>query len=111
MRMVLVLAGMAILCIVVSGCAGVYRAPVMPGVGILYADVSAPLDVDNDGTITTEKKGEATAENVLGLIVTGDASIAAAAKAGKITKVSHVDYKFKNILGIYSKFTTIVYGE
>jgi len=111
MRMVFVLVGVGILCLAASGCAGCYRAPVMPGMGSFYADVHAPLDVDNDGTVIVEKHGEATAENVLGLIVTGDASIAAAAKAGKITKVSHVDYKFKNILGIYSKFTTIVYGE
>jgi len=31
--------------------------------------------------------------------------------AGGITKVHHVDCKVQNILGIYAKYTTIVYGE
>lgn len=111
MRMLIGVAIVGLACLTFSGCAGCYKAPVKPGVGLLYSDVSAPLDMDNDNTVIVEKTGEATAENVLGLIVTGDASIAAAAKEGKITKVTHVDYKYKNILGIYAKFTTIVYGE
>ena len=111
MRLLLALVAVGMVCFVFSGCAGMYSAPVQPGIGWLYSDVSAPLDVDNDGTIIVENKGEASAENILGWIVTGDASIAAAARAGKITKVRHVDYKYKNILGIYAKFTTVVYGE
>jgi hypothetical protein len=41
----------------------------------------------------------------------GDASISAAAQNGGITRIHHVDHETMNILGIYAKYTTIVYGE
>jgi hypothetical protein len=45
------------------------------------------------------------------LVATGDASIEAAAKSAGITKIHHVDYHSKNILGIIGTFTVMVYGE
>lgn len=48
---------------------------------------------------------------MLGLVATGDASIEAAAKAGGITKIHHVDFENFSILGIYATFTTVVYGD
>lgn len=57
------------------------------------------------------KTGAATATSILGIVATGDASIEAAAKNGGITRIHHVDHHSKNILGFYSEFTTIVYGE
>ena len=108
----------ALLCVValaavvaLGGCAGIVIAPVSPGMGAVFSDYKAPLDLDADPTTITDKSGEAYAENFLGLVVTGDASIAAAAKEGGITRVHHIDYQYKNILGLYGKFTTIVYGE
>ncbi len=41
----------------------------------------------------------------------GDASIDAAKRNGKITKVHHVDWQVENILGIIGKYKVIVYGE
>lgn len=41
----------------------------------------------------------------------GDASIKAAAKNGGITRVSTVDIKSFDVLGIYQKYTTIITGE
>jgi hypothetical protein len=55
--------------------------------------------------------GTSVATSILGLIATGDASIEAAAKAGGISKIHHVDYQAMSILGLYSTFTTVVYGE
>ena|SRR5260221_237895 len=86
-----------------GGCTGV-----TPMNGTLYTAMSGPIAV---GSATgSDKKGEATSTGIIG-IVTGDSSIAAAMANGGITKVHHVDCKVQNILGIYAKYTTIVYGE
>ena len=63
-----------------------------------------------DNTVKPLKKGEAKAEGIL-FIWKGDNSIAAAMKAGDITKVHHVDYIIDSVLGIIGSKTTIVYGE
>lgn len=41
----------------------------------------------------------------------GDASIRTAAKNGGITRISTVDMKHFDVLGIYGEYTTIVTGE
>jgi len=80
-----------------------------PVTGMLYSDVKGPLAVTSN--IEYIKIGEASCESILGLVARGDASISAAMKDGKITKIHHVDYHSENILGIYAKFTVTVYGE
>jgi len=45
------------------------------------------------------------------VFATGDASISAAAASGGISRIHHVDHETLNILGIYAKYTTVVYGE
>ena len=58
------------------------------------------------------KVGTSTAAYILGIIpVSNDYSIQAAAKEGGITKISTVDLKTFNYLGIWSGCTTIVTGE
>lgn len=80
-----------------------------PVLGVLYTSAKGP------GAVTSntlgQKVGTSEATSILGLIGTGDASVEAAAKAAGIKKISHVDYEASNILGIYAKHTTIVYGE
>lgn len=97
--------------LLMTGCAGLYSAPVIPGRGLLYAEVKAPMDFTVDKTQLGSKVGKAVSTNVLGWIVTGDCSIQAAAKSGGVQVIHHVDYSFKNVLGIYAEFTTIVYGD
>jgi len=111
MKALLVVLALAVACGLLTGCAGMVRAPVSPGMGLIFSDYDAPLDIDADPTVVAMKMGQASAENILGLVITGDASIQEAAKQGGISKVHHVDYHYKNILGIYAKFTTTVYGE
>jgi hypothetical protein len=41
----------------------------------------------------------------------GDASISAAMRNGGITRIHHVDHETTNLLGVYARYTTIVYGE
>ncbi len=58
------------------------------------------------------KVGTASATGYLGILFfNADASIRTAAKNGGITKVSTVDVKMTNILGIIVTYETIVTGE
>jgi hypothetical protein len=80
-----------------------------PAMGVLYTDVQAPESVTSNAA--SSKMGSATATTFFGLIATGDASVDMAAKNGGITKIHHVDYHSKNILGVYGTYTVTVYGE
>lgn len=95
----------------VMGCATAHRAPVQPPLASVYTKVNAPLDTDMDETQLPAKRGEASTHNVLGLVAWGDASIPRAAQQGGIETVHHADYEFVYVLGLYSRFTTIVRGE
>lgn len=79
------------------------------GIGALYTDAQEGFAVTSNSL--GSKVGSATVTGVLGLVATGDASIQTAAKEAGIKKVSHVDVKKWSILGIVSKYTTVVYGE
>lgn len=63
-----------------------------------------------DNTVKATKVGKASSTGII-LVGFGDSSVNAAAHDGAITKVHHVDYEYLNILGIYAKSTTVVYGE
>lgn len=56
------------------------------------------------------KKGVAEQKGII-LFTDGDASIKAAMDNGKITKIHHIDFKTTTIFFLYTKQTTIVYGE
>lgn len=88
-----------------SSCASV-KSPLM---GVLYTDVKAPEAVTSNAG--KSKVGTGVAKSILGLVATGDASIETAAKSAGITRIHHVDYYSKSILGLYSEFTVTVYGE
>lgn len=105
----LLLASLSLLA--VSGCANYYVAPVMPPGGWIYSDIKAPMDTDVQKTPVSPKSGEASSMSILGAVATGDASVRTAAANGDIKTIDHVDYTFFNVLGVYSKFTTKVYGE
>jgi len=110
MKKVLSLCILLALVFVSSGCAGFARAPVVPPLGWLYNDTKAPMDVDFKAT-TLGKSGQATTQNVLGFVAWGDASTQTAAANGGISTIEHADYELFNVLGVYSKFTTTVYGR
>jgi len=80
-----------------------------PAVGVAYTDVKWSGPVTSNAAAT--KTGKAEASTIMGLVATGDASVEAAAKNGGITKIHHVDYHTTNILGVYGKIITTVYGE
>ena len=78
----------------------------------LYANYKATMDIHVDNTSLGEKEGRASRHTVLWLVSWGDAGVAAAAKNGGLTTVNHMDVEIQNILfGLYTKETTIVYGD
>ena len=84
-----------------------------PVQGVLYTDARGPVAVTADTTAALDDldEGEASAESILGLVGTGDASIAAAMDDGDLSRIHYVDYETENYLGIYAKFTVVVYGK
>ena len=80
-----------------------------PVTGFVYQSTKGPITATSNNL--GSKVGTSEAKSILGIVGTGDASIEAAAKSAGIKKISHVDYEGSNILGIYARHTTIVYGE
>ena len=92
--------------IALGGCA-VVASPV--GNGFAYTSVKGPVAT---GTTTgASHEGRACASNYVGFIALGDASIAAAKQQGGITSVASVDHDSTSVLGLFSRFCTIVRGE
>ena len=88
---------------------GCITAPVVPPLGIVYSDVNAPLSTQGGQAGT--KRGTADVKSILGVVSWGDGSVRAAAKQGGITEVKLVDYEYKNVLGVYQRYTTVAYGD
>ncbi len=94
--------------LILSGC---YHAPVKPPIGLIYTNTASTIDTDAQGEAVSMKKGMAKTECVLGCVAWGDSSVKAATDSAGINRIDHIDYEFKNIIGVYQKFTTVVYGE
>ncbi|MDI1302286.1 MAG: TRL-like family protein [bacterium] len=89
-----------------AGCANV-RGPA-PAALSFYA---SPVDAGPAAIAQPAKRGEACAQNYLGLIATGDASIDAAKHNADITRVASVEQTAARVLGYYAKYCTVVRGE
>jgi hypothetical protein len=95
-----------------SRCAALLGAALLFTPGCLFTDVKVPLDTNLEETQLGSKVGEATSEGVLWLVAWGDSGTQAAAKDGGITTLRHADQKvFSVLFGLYSKQTTVVYGD
>ena len=80
--------------------------------GCFYAHVRTPLSTELDKTTLGHKTGEASMYSVLWLAAWGDAGTAAAARNGGITTMYHMDREFLYVLfGVYTRTTTILYGD
>jgi hypothetical protein len=90
---------------VLTGCSAVGHAPVT---ALVTLNEKGPVSAGP--AATSPKVGRASAWGIL-VFATGDASISAAMSNGGIARVHHVDHETLNILGIYAKYTTVVYGE
>ncbi len=78
-------------------------------VGSLYTDATTGVSVNNN--VSGAKVGKACSTSILGLVATGDASIAAAKRTAGITNVSTVDYTAHNVLGIYGQYCVVLHGN
>ena len=96
--------GLFILAALFTGCAT--QIPY----GMILIDNTLPLQV-GDASAKCTKVGTATSQSYMAMIAVGDSSINTAAKNGGITKINHVDWKVKSMLGIIGEYTTPVYGE
>ena len=95
-----------------TGCAGV-----MPGTGgstwgFLYSSVDGAVQhgAPVGETASVSKVGTAESTGII-CFATGDSSVKKAMENGGITKIHHVDYKAMSVMGVYAKYTTVVYGE
>ena len=80
--------------------------------GCLYANVKTPLDQDLNQTELGSKIGRSNAYSILGLVSWGDAGTRAAAMDGDLKVINHMDVEYYIILlGLYTRRTTIVYGD
>lgn len=80
--------------------------------GCLYMNVQRPLGVDFDKTELGLKEGTSEVQSVLWLFAWGNGGTKAAAENGGIKVIRHADTKvFSVLFGLYSKVTTIVYGD
>ncbi len=80
--------------------------------GCVYTHVTMPYSIELNKTELGHKRGEASMYSLLWLVAWGDAGAASAAKAGDITVLTHMDREIESVLfGIYSRNTTIVYGD
>jgi hypothetical protein len=104
MKKLLILAALAA---TASGC--VMVGPTNAGAPLML-DVSTPDTSFIDNSVKPAKKGTATSTGLI-CFTEGDASLKAAMDNGGITKIHHVDYKVRSILGIVGSTTTIVWGE
>lgn len=78
----------------------------------IMSSCSLTLPVGATSNPVGNKVGSATAPYFLNFLVfNGDASIQSAAKNGGITKISTVDLKQTNILGLFGTYVCIVTGE
>ncbi len=80
--------------------------------GCLLTNVTTPLDTDVAATQLGARSGTSSYTSLLWLFAWGDAGTHAAARAGGISVVRHMDqHTFMVLLGLYTKNTTIVYGD
>ena len=91
--------------LVLSGCSLV-QSPVC---GLLFTQTKGPVSgVDN--SVNPTRTGVAECTGVLGFAF-NDASISKAMDQGDIDKIHHIDHESLSVLGIYTNYKIIVYGE
>jgi len=103
------LAGIAALAAYTTGCAGFVFSSHKVNDAAFYADTQANESVTQNEM--GSKKGEACSFSILGAYTSGDSSVKAAAKKGGISKVSSVDNRFMNIVGVYAEYCVVVTGS
>ena len=89
-----------------GGCA----SSTSPVTGFMYSNIKAPMAVNQAGD-KPQRVGRASVRSILGILATGDASIATAARNGGIREIHYVDYESQNFFGVLAEYTVVVYGN
>jgi hypothetical protein len=90
----------------------IFMIAVLTLAGCIYTHVTVPLSTELNKTELGQKQGKSSTYSVIWLFAWGDAGAATAAKKGEITIMTHMDRELLSILfGIYTRTTTIVYGD
>lgn len=76
--------------------------------GMLYTETKASSKIVTPD-LADKKEGRACAKAIFG-VAFGDASLEAAAKDGKLNKVTYVDQEVMSVLGIYARHCIVAYG-
>lgn len=92
-----------------TGCCANYGPVIGTGIGGIV-DEKNPAIFNIDNSVKPVKCGIAGSKGIV-FYSTGDNSIKAAMDNGGISKIHHVDIENFNVLGIYSRCNTIVWGE
>ena len=80
--------------------------------GCAYMHVQTPMDRDFDATRLGSKQGRASIRTYLWAVAIGNGGTKAAADDGNITVINHADTEIYSVLaGLYSRVTTVVYGD
>lgn len=98
---------MAMLAVALLG--GCARA-MSPVTGTMYSNIKAPLSATVAGE-KPQRVGRASVRSIMGIVASGDASIATAARNGGIREITYVDYESQNFFGVLAEFTVVVYGN
>ncbi len=78
----------------------------------LYVNATYPLDQNMQETPVGEKVGTASRYSVLWAVAWGDGGTQAAARNGGLKVIHNADFRDQVFLfGLYTKRTTIVYGD
>ena len=80
--------------------------------GCMYMKVQRPHDKNYDKTELGTKEGRSSLQSICYFVSWGDAGTKAAAENGDITVLQHADVEYFTILlGLYTRITTVVYGD
>lgn len=78
----------------------------------VYSNAITPLDENVEQTRVGSKTGRASVHIVAWLVAWGDAGVEAAARNGGLEVINHLDVERRVVLfGLYSRITTIAYGD
>jgi len=104
------IAAVALSCFAIVFMTGCATVGGIPGgtYGMLFTQTQNAVAVGSAGG--AEKVGTSESEAII-CFATGDSSISKAMANGGITKIHHIDAKVFSVLGVYAKYTTVVYGE
>ena len=80
--------------------------------GCMYMKVQRPHDKNYDKTELGTKVGKSSLQSFFWCVSWGDAGTKAAAENGGIEIIRHADVEYYAlILGLYTRVTTVVYGD